>query len=130
MPQAMKHLATILTLAVGCNAGAQTTYGTMHPTGTLPAQSGIDERVQTPPIPQQKTITCGLYMHNEHRPAHCATMNSQQEQVFGSTSCMYLQAEDKCVPDIHFVTEAEWQTLLKRLADLEYKGGRVTGANR
>lgn len=77
-------------------------------------------------IPTQKTITCGVYQHNQHTPAHCA--NTCLPDSFAcTTSCMYIQAEDKCVDDLHWVTEAEWQSLMKRLADLEYKGAVFTG---
>jgi tetrahydromethanopterin S-methyltransferase subunit G len=37
---------------------------------------------------------------------------------------------DKCVDDMHVVTEREWQALMKRLDDLEWKTdptGHMTG---
>jgi hypothetical protein len=74
----------------------------------------------------QKPLTCPKYQHEQKTPAHCASMNSQQEEVFGSASCMHVEAEDRCVDDIHFVTEREWQELMERLKALEPGSSRGT----
>lgn len=87
------------------------------------AQTGVTTVVPGDGTTVQKTITCGPYQHNQHTPAHCANNGCiTNDSWVCTTSCQYVPAEDKCVDDLHWVTEAEWQALMKRLADLEHPG--------
>jgi hypothetical protein len=54
--------------------------------------------------------TCEKYQHWQHAPEHCANTCSP-EATLCTSQCLYVPAEDKCVDDIHVVTEREWQEL-------------------
>lgn len=70
------------------------------------------------PITATPSLTCGPYQHLYHWPGDC-----------GPVPCVNLSCEavctpvpyDKCVDDMHEVTEREWQSVLERLKALEQK---------
>jgi hypothetical protein len=98
-----------LALLVGTVCGGQQS-GQRYPIGTV-AEKGIQV-----PVPQVAPLKCGKYEHVEwdeevdviaipenHHPYH---------KVPGS---------ERCAPDLHVITEKEFQQLLERIKKLEEK---------
>lgn len=65
-------------------------------------------------------LKCGQYQHEQKTPAGCANVCDESETACEAI-CLSVPATDQCVDDIHFVTEKEWQNILRRLALLESK---------
>lgn len=68
--------------------------------------------------PAQPPLDCGKYQHVFHWPGSCGL--SQCDGQFCASTCS-TPPPDKCVDDMHEVTEREWQQLMDRLRALESK---------
>ncbi len=65
--------------------------------------------------PEPKPLKCGKYQ--KLVPAHTEDCSTN---LIGCSR----DVPDQCVDDMHFVTEREWQRLMKRLDALEKKAGQ------
>jgi hypothetical protein len=65
-----------------------------------------------------KPLQCGKYQHVEHWPGACGPVPCDQN---GCSAVCLPPPPDKCVDDLHTVTEREWQDLMKRIEKLESK---------
>lgn len=101
----MKTLIAILLSPLAIGVQAQTS-GILNINGS----GGPDAR--------QKPPTCGKYQHVFHWPGTCGP--SSCDENGGCFAVCYPPPPDRCVDDIHTVTEAEWQALMKRVAELEH----------
>lgn len=73
---------------------------------------------QTTPKPLQ----CGKYQHIQHWAARCGPspdMCDSESMVCEAVSICTPPPPDQCVPNLHTVTEREWQELMARLKALE-----------
>jgi hypothetical protein len=61
-------------------------------------------------------LKCGRYQHVEHWPSGCGPVPCDATACY---SVCTTPPPDKCVDDMHEVTERDWQTLMDRLAALE-----------
>src|ERR1700678_3472801 len=96
-------IITILVLC-GCGAWAQTKQ-TIIVSAILPAP------------PQQPPLKCGQYQHVYHWLGTCGPVPSNV-----NSSCYAVctpPPPDRCVDDMHEVSEREWQDLMARLKTLE-----------
>ena len=57
---------------------------------------------------EKKILHCEKYQHQQYTPAHCANTCSP-EGTACTTGCLYVPADNRCVDDLHVVTEKEWQ---------------------
>jgi hypothetical protein len=86
----------------------------------IPAQKAIDEvyrdldtalaKLDRTPLP----LKCEKYQHVYHWPGSCGPANCNEQSMTCTAVCTPPPA-DKCVDDMHEVTEREWQELMKRL---------------
>jgi hypothetical protein len=72
----------------------------------LPGTNGAGDKDLRAVLP----LECDKYQHEQHTPEHCAN-TCPPDGTICTTGCLGVPAEDKCVDDIHFVTEQEWQDL-------------------
>ena len=79
----------------------------------------VDRAQEVKPAPKQEPLKCGPYQHEQKTAAHCSN-TCDQDGVNCTTECRYVPAQDQCVDEVHFVTEREWQDLMKRLKALEH----------
>ena len=63
-----------------------------------------------PPVP----LACGKYQHVYHWPGACGPASCNADTMVCNASCSPLPP-DRCVDDMHEVTEREWQELNERL---------------
>ena len=107
------RLALVLMMCVGTACGQQThkgcVYDSTQPHGSL--MECIDGKWVPGPL------KCGKYEHEEKLPQRCANTCPPD-----GTSCiasrLVIPASDECVPDMHTVTEKEWQDKEKKYQDL------------
>lgn len=72
--------------------------------------------------PQANPLKCEKYQHVYHWPSACGP--SSCSDVGGMSSCdavCYPPPPDRCVDDMHSITERDWQALMERLNRLETK---------
>ena len=70
--------------------------------------------------PDNPPLKCEKYQHEQKTPAHCAE-TCPPYGVACTSQCLYVAADDRCVDDIHMVTEREWQEVLAKLKELQPK---------
>jgi len=123
----MKYLLAALLFA--SVAGAQTPSGN----GVVP----VPPKPQDPPIlcgyiagvdpvptsgpcapKSQPALTCGKYQHVEHWTGRCGPALCDEKTGECYAVCTPAPP-DKCVDDMHEVTEREWQEMKARIAELE-----------
>lgn len=107
-------LFIIAVLGMGMVAGAQQPcVGGEHPHNApdcIPAEKMIQQ-----PAPQVSPLKCGKYEHVEHWEGSCGPA---PKECLTCLACWPVPP-DRCAPDLHAVTEKEWQELMKRMNDLE-----------
>lgn len=75
----------------------------------------MQNKVEVKPAP----LKCGKYEHVEHWPdGQCGPEWCDKDGNVCFANCPP-PPPDRCVPDLHTVTEKEWQELMKRMNDLE-----------
>jgi hypothetical protein len=67
-------------------------------------------------VPACKPLKCEKYQHEQRLPARCMNTCSSDGGICTS-QCIYVAAEDKCVDDIHQVSERDWQNILHVLKE-------------
>ena len=83
------------------------------------------ELTQTPNLetsPPAAKLACPKYQHVEHWPGRCGPASSTCDGSSMACTAVAICAPpppDKCVDDAHVVTEAEWQQILRQIADLQ-----------
>jgi hypothetical protein len=85
-----------------------------------PARKDPRNFVDAPPITQEpvEKLTCLEYQHVDHWLGRCGPQQCDATSCFAVCSPV---PPDKCVDDIHTVTEREFQEILARLKALESK---------
>jgi hypothetical protein len=73
------------------------------------------QSIATPATP---SLTCGKYQHIDHWPSQCGPVPCDEKTGICLGICGPVPP-DKCVDDIHVITEKEWQNLLERLQTLD-----------
>ena len=110
----MKLLSILLLLSAGGCVGQQ-------PCSDCKLPSWVPESKVTAvivPDPQPAPLKCGKYEHVVHELAHCENTCSPDSWICNS-SCKAIPERSYCAPDLHTVTEREWQELLERLKALD-----------
>lgn len=59
-------------------------------------------------------LKCEKYQHEQKTPAHCAN-TCPPDGISCASVCYFVSEDDRCVDDIHMVTEREWQDLMTRI---------------
>lgn len=67
---------------------------------------------------KRQLLHCAKLEHEVHLPQRCAN-TCPPDGTICTTECRILQPEDYCAPDLHEVTEKEWQELMERLKSLQ-----------
>ena len=103
----MKYLSILLLLSAGVCVGQQ-------PTCTVNASSADPNSNSVKCEPQPAPLKCGKYEHPE-----ATDCNTCDPKIHICTLMNYINVPAHCAPDLHTVTEREWQELMERLKKLE-----------
>jgi hypothetical protein len=79
--------------------------------------SCVYKRAADVPAPP-KPLHCGKYQHVDHWPGVCGPAPCDEKTGVCTAMCTP-PPPDKCVDDLHPVTEREWQETMERLAAME-----------
>lgn len=80
---------------------------------------GCEAQAQNKPDPRaiKAPLKCGDFQHVYHWPGPCGPQECSSEG--GCLAICLPPPEDKCVDDMHDVTERDWQDLMERVRAVE-----------
>ena len=107
----MKLLAAVLGIGIAC-AGQQPAQISSGAGDAVP--QGRSAVAGT--APDSKLLKCGKYEHVDHWPGGCGPSPCDEH---GCYAVCLPPPPDKCAPDLHVVTEREWQDLKDHIRTLE-----------
>jgi hypothetical protein len=116
----MKAIIGILIFAAACGAQQGTgTSLTICPAGQALASVKGEWKCQ---------LVCGKYQHVDHWPSACGPAPCDEKTGVCTAICAP-PPPDKCVDDLHVVTEREWQEIqadLQKLEALQQENAELT----